>query len=187
VTDQKAGLGVPASRPHTQTSQPSVSERAAQPYLKITRQVTAGVPAAVDEAFPALFAWLGARGVAPAGPPFIRTTEVDRGGEPLEIEAAVPVDEAVSGDGEVEDDTLPAGRYLTLLHAGPYRSRTEPGLGDARASLLRFAAERGIAFGRPTDRGEGLACSVEHLRVGPAETPDHSGWETELAYLIVDR
>jgi hypothetical protein len=64
---------------------------------QITRQVSAGVPAAVDEAFPALFAWLGARGVASAGPPFIRTTEVDPGGEPLEIEAAVPVDEAVSG------------------------------------------------------------------------------------------
>ncbi len=175
------------SRPRSAASKPSVSQRAAKPYLKITCQVTAGVPAAVDEAFPALFAWLGTRGIAPSGPPFIRTTAVDRGGEPLELELAVQVDEAVSGDGEVEADTLPADRYLTLLHVGPYRSSTEPDLEDARASLLRFAKEKGIAFGTLTDRGEALACSVEHLRVGPAETSDYSRWETEFAYLILDR
>jgi effector-binding domain-containing protein len=173
-------------RERSLTDEPCVVERAAQPYLKITCQVTAGVPAAVDTAFPALFGWLGSRGLAPSGPPFIRTTEIDRGGQPLELEVGVPVAEAVSGEGEVESDTLPAGRYLTLLHVGPYRSRTEPDLEDARAALLRFAEERGIVCGRPTDRGEALECSVEHLRVGPVDTPDHSKWETEFAYLIVD-
>jgi effector-binding domain-containing protein len=168
------------------TAQPQIEERAAQPYLGITRQVTHGVPAAVDQAFPALFAWLGRRGIEPAGPPFIRTREVDRRGEPLELDVAVPVASAAEGEGEVRADVLPAGRYLTLLHVGPYRSETATDLGDARDALLRYADERGIVYSRATARGAALPCAVEQLRIGPVDTPDHATWETELAYLIDD-
>lgn len=164
------------------TDRPRIEYRAAQPYLGITRRVTHGVPAAVDQAFPALFAWLGEHGVAPAGPPFIRTREIDERGEPLELDVAVPVASAVEGDGEVRADVLPAGRYLTALHVGPYRSQTATDLGDARAALLRHADERGLVYAR----GAELPCAVEHFRIGPVDTPDHTRWETELAYLLAD-
>ena len=110
--------------------EPRIEVRSEQPYLAIHRHVTDGVPAAVDSAFPELFAWLGERGIAPSGPPFMRFREVDPDGEPLELEVAAPVDVAVggpyTGDAPVLADALPAGRYVTLLHVGPYRSEREP-------------------------------------------------------------
>ena len=81
------------------------------------------MPAAVDPAFPELFGWLRRHGVTPAGPPFIRTHEVDAYGEPLELEVAVPVAGEVPADERVRHDALPAGRYLTKLHVGPIAAR----------------------------------------------------------------
>jgi hypothetical protein len=174
----------PRSSPAVQ-HEPRIERRPVQRYLGITRQVTHGVPAAVDQAFPALFAWLGERGIRPTGPPFIRTRAIDRRGEPLELDVAAPVDGDVQGEGEVRVDELAESDYLTFLHVGPYRSETETDLGDARASLMGFAEEHRIVTGRESERGTELPCCVEHLRVGPHDTPDYATWETELAYLIV--
>jgi effector-binding domain-containing protein len=174
----------------TDSREPRIEVRPQQPYLAIHRHVTDGVPAAVDSAFPELFAWLGERGIAPSGPPFMRFREIDRDGEPLELEVAAPVDEAergpYPGDAPVLADTLPAGRYLTLVHVGPYRSEREPDLAVARARLVGWAAERGLVYSHETDRGHAMTCCVEHFRVGPVDDPDHSKWETEFAYLIVE-
>ena len=164
---------------------PQLEQRPAQPYLAIARRVTDGVPAAVDTAFPELFGWLREHGVEPAGPPFIRYREIDAGGEPLELEAGVPVAAGATGAGQVRADVLPEGRYATLLHVGPYRSTTAPDLADARAALVSWAAEHGIVYSRETERGAALPCCVEHLLIGPVDEPDHSKWETEFAYLVV--
>jgi effector-binding domain-containing protein len=166
--------------------EPQIEERAAQPYVGIWCHVTSGVPAAVDPAFPELFGWLGRQGVTPAGPPFIRVHEVDAAGEPLELEVAAPVAGDVPSDERIRRDELPAGRYVTMLHVGPYRSETEPDLGDARAALIEWAEERGIVYCRETERGRSLPCCVDHLRVSPGTEPDFSKWEMELAYLILD-
>ena len=165
---------------------PQIAERAAQPYLAIWCHVTSGVPAAVDPAFPELFGWLGRHGVEPAGPPFIRIHEVDAAGEPLELEVAAPVDGEGPADERVRRDALPAGRYVTMVHVGAYRSETEPDMGDARAALIAWMEERGIAYSRASERGRALPCAVDHLLVSPGTEPDYSKWETELAYLIID-
>jgi effector-binding domain-containing protein len=166
--------------------EPQIDERAAQPYLAIWCHVTDGVPAAVDQAFPELFSRLAADGIAPAAPPFIRLHEVDEDGEPLELEVAVPVPGDASGDDRLRRDSLPAGRYVTKLHVGPYRSETEPDLGDARVALIAWMERQGIAYSRPSERGRALPCAVDHLRVSPGTEPDYSKWETEIAYLIID-
>jgi effector-binding domain-containing protein len=166
--------------------EPQIAERPAQPYLAIWCHVTSGVPAAVDPAFPELFGWLGRHGVEPAGPPFIRVHELDAAGEPLELEVAVPVAGDFPGDERVRHDTLPAGRYVTMVHVGPYRSETERDLGDARAALIDWMEQRGIVYSRASERGQALPCAVDHLRVSPGTESDYSKWETELAYLIVD-
>ena len=49
----------------------------------------------------------------------------------------------VEGDERVRADSLPAGRYLTLMHVGPYRSETVPDLAVSRERLIAFAAEEG--------------------------------------------
>ena len=168
-------------------TEPRIQERAEQPYLGIACEVTDGIAPVVDRAFPQLFAWLGEHGVEPSGPPFIRFRELDGAGEPLRIEVGAPVSDGESrGGGPVHADALPAGRYLTLLHVGPYRSETATDLGDAQAALIAWAAEHGVTYSHPTERGLALPCCVEHYRIGPHEESDWRKWETELAYLIVE-
>jgi effector-binding domain-containing protein len=168
-------------------TEPLIQQREALPYLAIRSEVTNGVPAVADTAFPQLFAWLGQHGIEPAGPPFIRYLEVDRDGKPLEIEVAVPVAGGVpEGDGQVRADTLPAGRYVTALHKGPYRSEQVPDLGDAQAALKSWTEQEGVVTGRPSERGSSLAAAVEHFRIGPPMEQDWTKWETELAYLVVE-
>jgi effector-binding domain-containing protein len=141
----------------------------------------------VDQAFPQLFAWLGQHGIEPAGPPFIRYLEVDHEGEPLEIEVAAPVENgAPEGDGQVRAGLLPAGRYVTALHTGPYLSDDVPDLGDAQATLRHWIEKEGIVTSRPSERGYSLPCCVEHYKVGPPMEQDWTKWETELAYLVVE-
>lgn len=171
------------------THEPQIQQRAAQPYLAIPAHVTteAEFRRAADSGFPELFGWLQEHGVEPSGPLFIRYLVFDEEGTPLEIELAVPVAEEVPGDGRGKADVLPPGRYVTLLHVGPYRSTTAPDLGTAQAALRDWTNEQGIALdSRETDRGSALGGCVEHYLVGPAEEPDHSKWETELAYLTAD-
>jgi effector-binding domain-containing protein len=172
-------------------SEPQISLREAQHYLGIRAPVTDGIRAFADKAFPELFGWLAQHGVAPAGPPFLRYHEVDHAGEPLDVEAGVPVDgtqngvvPGTNGDGRVRADVLPAGRYLTAVHVGPYRSDSMPDLGDARAELVAWAHDNEIVYGHQTDRGLKLPCALEHFRIGPVDDPDFTKWETEFAYLI---
>jgi effector-binding domain-containing protein len=156
-------------------SDPQIDLRPAQQYLGITGKITEGVPAFVDRAFPELFGWLAEHSVEPAGPPFVRYSEVDGDGQPVELEVGVPVNGGVQGDERVRQSALPAGRYLTYIHVGPYRSETLPDLAAARERLLTWAEGHGL---------EPLSC-IEHFRIGPVEEPDFTKWETEFAYLIV--
>jgi effector-binding domain-containing protein len=168
-------------------TEPQIQQRDALPYLAIRSEVTNGVPAVVDRTFPQLFAWLGQHGIEPAGPPFIRFLEVDNEGEPLEIEAAVPVaNGAQQGDDTVQAATLPAGRYATLIHTGPYHHDEVPDLVGAQAALKNWTEQEGILTGQPSERGTSLAACVEHYRVGPPMEEDWTKWETELAYLVVE-
>jgi effector-binding domain-containing protein len=168
-------------------SEPKIEERAVRAYVGIRRDVTDGIPAVVDTAFPQLFGWLGRQGIEPSGPPFIRYHEVGADGEPLEIEVAAPVNgDAPQGDADVKPGVLPAGRYATMLHTGPYTSDDVPDLGDAQATLREWVEREGIVTSRPSERGSSLPCCVEHYRVGPPIEADWTKWETELAYLIVD-
>jgi hypothetical protein len=168
-------------------NQPRIVTRSAQPYHAVARAVTESVARAADAAFAELAGWMGEEGISATGAPFIRVHEVDRAGIPFAIEAALPVaDHAPDGPHTVIADELPAGRWATLLHVGPYCRRRGPGIDDARLSLVRWTASQGLVYGHPTPRGEALVCCVDHLRVGPGVEPDHMRWQTELAYLILD-
>jgi len=75
---------------------------------------------------------------------------------------------AVSAAGRVRAGALPAGRYATLLHVGPYNSTKEPDLASARAKLLRWAEQQDIELERSrTDRGTRLRALRRTLRHGP--------------------
>ena len=155
--------------------EPQVQQREAQPYLAIHAHVTteAEFRRAADSGFPELFGWLGEHAIEPTGPIFIRYGEIDSAGAPREIELAVPVADGVTGAGRIRAGVLPAGRWATFVHVGAYRSETERDLAAGRATLEAWADAQGLA------RGD----YVEHYVKGPVEEPDHTRWETELAYL----
>ena len=79
-------------------------------------------------------------------------------------------------DDPVRADALPARRYVTQLHVGPYTHDTVPDLSATRDALRGWIETKGIATG----------FLVEHYRVGPPMESDWTRWETELAYLILD-
>ena len=55
----------------------------------------------------------------------------------LEIELGVPV----AGDAQARSGALPAGRYATLVHVGPYG-----GLRDAHQALQDWAQQQGFRW-----------------------------------------
>jgi DNA gyrase inhibitor GyrI len=165
------------------SQQPQIQQRPAQPYAGIRVRVPMdGIAAAVDQAFPELFGWLGEQAIAPGGPPFIRYHVIDMMRE-LEIELAVPAevtDDATAGHGSrVRAGLLPGGRYAVLRHVGPY-----DGLVASNAALQAWAGQRGVTFDTwDTDRGSAWRGRVEHYLTNPAEEPDPAKWEVDVAYL----
>jgi effector-binding domain-containing protein len=160
------------------STEPRIEERPAQPYAGIRRRVAMdGLGGAVDEAFPELFGWLAARGMALSGPPFIRYFVIDMMRE-LDVELAVPA-EVTAGEGRVRAGVLPGGRYAVLRHTGPY-----DGLIASNAALLGWADEQGIALDS-WDTAEGTAwrARAEHYLTNPAEEPDPAKWEVDVAFL----
>ena len=159
--------------------QPQIEHREEQPYVAIQTSVPMqGLAGAVDRYFPELFAWLQSHEIAPSGAPFIRYLRIDMDHE-LEIELAVPVASAVQTDGDRRAGVLPAGRYVTLLHVGPYE-----GLVSANASIQEWAREHRVDWQISDDSVWGAR--VERYLTDPSREPDPSRWETELAYLATD-
>jgi effector-binding domain-containing protein len=161
---------------------PEITQRAAQPYAGISTWVTMKDLGSVADRIPEIFGWLSARGVAPAGPPFFRYHVINMERQLL-VEAGVPVASAVEADdGDVRGGILPAGRFAVMTHAGAPET-----LMAATAALLEWAEARGLAWDvSQTDAGEKWGCRVEFYLTDPAEQPDMSKWQTELAFRLAD-
>jgi effector-binding domain-containing protein len=161
---------------------PEITQRAAQPYAGISTWVTMKDVGSVADRIPEIFGWLGARGVAPAGPPFFRYHVIDMERQLL-VEAGVPVASAVAADdGDIRGGTLPAGRFAVMTHTGAPET-----LVAATAALLDWAEGRGLAWDvSQTDAGEKWGCRIESYLTDPAEQPDTSKWQTELVFRLAD-
>ena len=161
------------------SEEPHIEHRAPQPYVAIPFRVSMQqLAGAVDQGFPELFGWLASHALTPAGPPFIRYLEVSMDAE-LSIEVAVPVSTGPPAEGNIRAGVLPAGRYVTLLHVGPY-----DGLVEANATLQRWAQERNISW--QMDSGSTWRGRVERYLTDPSQDRDPSTWQTEVAYLAAE-
>jgi effector-binding domain-containing protein len=161
--------------------EPSIVERAEQPYVAVSGLVTMQTIGAIADRLPEVFGWLGARGLEPAGPPFFRYNLIDMERQ-LEVEVGVPVAVATAADGEVLAGVLPAGRYAAVTHVGH-----PDGLVEATAALLAWAAEQGLAWDMTeTPEGQRWGCRLEVYKSDPDEQPDMSRWETELLFRLAD-
>jgi len=159
--------------------EPQLQARVAQPYAGIRMTVPMdGISGAVDEAFPELFGWLGANGIAPSGPPFIRYLVIDMAAD-LMLDLGIPVTVSITASARVQPGVLPKGRYAVLRHTGPY-----DGLIAANAALQEWAREHGVDFDAwETAKGSAWRCRVEHYLTDPAGEPDPAKWEVDVAYL----
>jgi effector-binding domain-containing protein len=159
--------------------QAQVVQRDAQAYVAIREAVTMETISEIADRIPEVFGWLGARGVEPTGAPFLKYNVIDMGRR-LEIEAGVPVAAEVAGEGDVLAGVLPAGRYATVRHVGPFDQ-----LVDVTAALLDWAAKQGLEWDVvDTDEGQRWGCRLEIYETDPRAEPDMSKWETVLAFKL---
>jgi effector-binding domain-containing protein len=160
---------------------PEIVTRDEQPYVAIRERVPMSELGRVADRTPEVFGWLGARGLAPAGPTFFKYNVIDMARE-LEVEVGVPVATAVDGDGAVISGVLPAGRYAALTYIGAPNE-----LVDATKTLLDWAAAEGLTFDMsPGEDGDRWASRLEFYLTDPREEPDMSKWETQLAFRLAD-
>ena len=160
---------------------PEIVTRAEQPYVAIRGQMSMAELGAFATRTPEVFAWLGARGLPPAGPPFLKYNVIDMMRQ-LEVENGVPVAAPADGDAEVVYGILPAGRYATLTHVGHPSE-----LVGATKALLDWAAGQGLAWDMsPGETGDRWASRLEIYLTDPREEPDMSKWVTQLAFRLAD-
>ena len=161
---------------------PEVVERPAQPYVAIGAQVTMQtMDSILPPLMPQVLAWLGQRGIPPAGAPLWKYNVIDMD-RLLEVEVGVPVPAPVDGDDRVLAGLLPAGRYATLRYTGH-----PDGLIDAVAYLRDWVADEGLTWDMAnTEDGERWAARLEIYETDPAEEPDMNKWTTQLAFRLAD-
>jgi len=98
----------------------------------------------------------------------------------MEIEAGIPVAEAVAGDERVLPGVLPAGDYARTSFTGH-----PSGLVDATAALLDWAAKQGLAWDvSDTPKGQRWGCRLEIYDTDPRQEPDMDKWETHLVFRL---
>ncbi|MCW6006289.1 GyrI-like domain-containing protein [Micromonospora sp. CPCC 205371] len=159
--------------------EPAITYREAQPYVAMKRLVTMETIPEIADRIADVIGWLVGRGVAPAGAPFLKYNVIDMARE-LEIEAGVPVEREIGGDGTVFGGVLPAGRYLTVTNVG----HPDELLG-VTAGLLSHAERHGLAWDMTeTDAGQRWGCRLEIFHTNPLEEPDLNKWECELAFRL---
>lgn len=126
------------------------------------------IPALFDRAYPAIFAAIERAGAQVVGAPMGVTR-----GEPtetLDLAAAVPVAARLAADGEVQPETIPAGRAAALLVRGDYGR-----LSAAYGYLFAWVAEQGLAP---------IGISWEQYLTEPQPGGDPSLNETLLCALV---
>jgi effector-binding domain-containing protein len=158
---------------------PSIETRGEQPYAAVRARVPMTGIGGLGSRLGEVFGWLGARGIAPAGPPFFRYNVIDMARE-LEMEAGVPIAAVVSGDEQVIAGLLPAGRYAVATHVGHPSE-----LLGATQALLDWAASQDLEWDVTTAAdGEHWGCRLESYLTDPDEEPDMTKWATQLAFRL---
>jgi effector-binding domain-containing protein len=164
-----------------QPQEPRIVEQPEQSYVAVRGLVTMESIGRIADRIQEVSGWLAARGIEPDGAPFLKYNLIDMQRE-LEIEAGWPVAEAVPADGDVFAGTLPAGRYATVTHVGPYE-----GLYEATAGLLDWARQQELVWDKTdTDAGERWGCRLEVYRTNPAEVPEPDKWATDLKFRLAE-
>ena len=140
-----------------------------QPALIVKRRVARSeIATTIAESLGKTFPYALQHGLAIAGPPFVRYSDVGPG--LMTMEAGTPLASPAPGVGEIEAITLPGGPAAVAIHMGPYDT-----LQDTYAAMERWMQEQGVrAAGSPW----------ESYITDPAEHPDPTDWRTDIFWPI---
>jgi effector-binding domain-containing protein len=94
-------------------------EQTEQPTLCVrTRTPVENLPQTLGKAYGAIMETLGERSEMPVGPAYVAYFNMDM--QDLDIEAGFPVAHEHGDHGDVKHGAIPAGKYATCTHVGPY-------------------------------------------------------------------
>lgn len=162
-------------------SEPKVIERRAQPYVAIRRIVRIPFGTVASKTLADLRRGMRKRGIESVDAPFFRYNIIDMPGA-LEIDFGAPTAAEESGDDVLVSGVLPAGRYASLTHTGPYT-----GLMQANGALLDWVAAAGLKLDmHSSPAGDVFGCRLEIYPTDPKVEKDRSKWVTELAFKLAD-
>jgi len=152
-------------------STPTIERRELQPQpaLIVKRRVARSeIAATIAESLGKTFPYALQNGLAIAGRPFVRYSDVGPG--LMTMESGTPLAAPAPGVGEIEAITLPGGPAAVAVHMGPYDK-----LQDTYAAMERWMQEQGVrAAGAPW----------ESYITDPAEYPDPANWRTDVFWPI---
>jgi effector-binding domain-containing protein len=143
-----------------------VSIRQAVPIAELTQ--------AQGESLHELWRLLHERGVAPAGPPFVRYHTFGDG--ETDVEVGVPVAADVVGEGRITRGELPGGPGVVTTHIGAHDR-----LGEAYNAIEGWLATHGGADGAAWEVYEWIDLSQEP---DPSSWPAPADWRTQLVQPI---
>lgn len=161
-------------------STPEIVTRPDQPFAAIRISLERNdIPAKAPPLIGEVAGWLAAHGAAPVGAPFFSYLEMPEDG-PMVMEVGFPTATQLAGDARVRTGTIPAGRFATLIHTGPY-----DGLYEANVALGQWLEKQGVAHPMPeAAAGEYDAALLEIYTTDPAEEPNPQKWQTEVAFRL---
>lgn len=108
--------------------QPTLTMRSVMPVGKL--------PEFFGKAFGGIMGYLEQLGEYPAGMPFGAYHNLDM--TALDVEAGFPVTHKIEGKGEIITGLIPAGKFISTIHIGPYDS-----VNLAYDALAQWAKENG--------------------------------------------
>jgi effector-binding domain-containing protein len=130
------------------SQQPTLSLRTISPVEKL--------PEFFGKAYSSIMAYLQELNEVPSGMPFATYYNLDMSA--LDIEAGFPVEKTLPAQGEILSTFIPAGKYITTVHTGPYDS-----MKPAYDALTKWAQANGYT-------PSGIA--YEFYLNDPSENPD---------------
>jgi hypothetical protein len=155
-------------------------------YAGIRGQVSiGGLAAAIPKRLDESLQWLSEKGVVPNGAPIIRYHTCP--GDPTEdalmdICIGWPVPAALPAEGNFVSDTLPEGKYASIVYTG-----VENGIAG-NGALVDWGRKNKVRWESwEVEGGEGFAGRVEHMLDGPEDDPNPSHWRTKVAIKIDER
>lgn len=152
-----------------------IQDREPQPVLSVRQTIqTSELTRAQGESLHELWRLLRERGVAPAGPPFVRYHTF--GDVDTDVEIGVPVAADVAGEGRVTRGELPAGPAVVAVHDGAHDR-----LAEAYQAIEQSLAAQGTANGAAWEVYEWIDLSQEP---DPSSWPAPADWRTQIVQPI---